>query len=48
MQQFVPEGTVFEESGVPDGESAGEAAAHIHEVQVRRDENRTLLLIFNT
>lgn len=36
MQQFVPEGTVFEDSGVPAGELAGEAAVHIQEVHVNR------------
>ena len=27
MKQFAPEGIVFEDSGDPEGESAGEAAA---------------------
>ena len=34
METFVPEGTVLGVSGVPAGESDGEAAAHIEMVQV--------------
>lgn len=43
MKQFVPEGVVFEESGVPAGESAGgEAAAIIftrYKLALSRDVN---------